>query len=350
MIEINATDDVFQINHVDFNFPIDIQSLNKLLGEGRYTETKQNHMYTWDELGIFASSKNGELVEDLSICMVVRPYAYMPTQIFPGRITFNSEDMIQYYFQNKNKRVPLFKGDKSGAIVTKRISFWFETKEGVISSITIKPYQPQQPHIPLPINKKYKHLQSLWENWIEEINKIVPDDNEYYNLDHGITEVAIREYAQLNEEVRIPEELIDFYKIKNVIYDPVTSAFSFSPQGTVQYDLIPFEDIRREWDFIQSFQQGDYIDEESLRNFSELVRADDYANPKWIPFATDRNGNFLLYDTDPSTKGVYGQIIELQNESWERSVVADSLQMLMQNEIDSLKAGEISKYDFILGK
>lgn len=352
MIEISATNDTFKINDTAFSFPIDIQSLQNVIGEARYTKTKYNHIYTWDELGIFAGSKNGKLVESLMVCMVVRDYAYMPRQVFPGCLTFNSEEAVRYYSENKNKRVKLFKGDKSGAVVTSAVSYWYDIDDGVISAIQIQAHNPEEHkvHIPLPISEKHKHLQSLWDTWIEEINNIIPDDNEYYNLDHGITEDDIKTHAQLDEEISIPGELIDFYKIRNVIYDPVTSAFGFSPCGVGQYDLIPFQDIKREWDDIQSLQFGDDIEADSLDDYSELVSADDYANPKWVPFASDRNGDYLLYDTDPSSKGVYGQIIELQNESWERNVVADSLKALMQDEIDLLKAGDIKKYDFILGK
>jgi cell wall assembly regulator SMI1 len=58
----------------------------------------------------------------------------------------------------------------------------------------------------------------------------------------------------------------------------------------------------------------------------------------------------LLYDTDPASKGKFGQIIELQNESWDRNIVADSLEELIQNEIHNLKSGKIEHFDFIVGK
>lgn len=83
---------------------------------------------------------------------------------------------------------------------------------------------------------------------------------------------------------------------------------------------------------------------------SSAIKTCLYANPKWIPFATGRNGDYLLYDMDPGEKGTYGQIIELQNESWKRKVIAKSFTTLIENEIELIKKGHLKKYDFILGK
>lgn len=115
------------------------------------------------------------------------------------------------------------------------------------------------------------------------------------------------------------------------------------------YELIPFEDIKEEWEAIQDLQ----FDEDDLPEQEidfEKIKTNNYANPKWIPFATARNGDYLLYDTDPASKGKFGQIIEFQNVSWERNIVADSLEELIQNEINNLKSGKIEHFDFILGK
>ena len=44
----------------------------------------------------------------------------------------------------------------------------------------------------------------------------------------------------------------------------------------------------------------------------------------------------------------YGQIIELQNESWERNVIASSLVDSIQINIDQLKKSDDIRYAFIL--
>ena len=44
----------------------------------------------------------------------------------------------------------------------------------------------------------------------------------------------------------------------------------------------------------------------------------------------------------------YGQVIELQNESWERNVIASSLEDFIQIDIDQLKKHDDIRYAFIL--
>ena len=44
----------------------------------------------------------------------------------------------------------------------------------------------------------------------------------------------------------------------------------------------------------------------------------------------------------------YAQIIELQNESWERNVISSSLEDFIQIDIDQLKKPDDIRYAFIL--
>ncbi|MDH2045390.1 SMI1/KNR4 family protein [Acinetobacter johnsonii] len=67
-----------------------------------------------------------------------------------------------------------------------------------------------------------------------------------------------------------------------------------------------------------------------------------------MPFAEGRNGDYLMIDLDPSEQGQYGQIIELQNESWERNVISSSLEDFIQINIDQLKKPDDIRYAFIL--
>ena len=352
MIRINVTDSGFKINNTNFQFPIEVEKLKQVLGEYRKTETKYNVIYTWDEHGISAYSKNGTFAESLLICLKVEEYEFSPKKIFNGEMTFNNENAINSFNNNKDKRVKLFKEDKGGAIILNGISFYFNVEDGISTTIEIQNHE-KQPEKETPtsllLDERHKYLLPLWKEWIAEIDKIIPQDNDYFNLTHGIMEDDIKKHSQLDKDTSIPDELINFYKIQNVEYNAVTSAFSFSVNSW-EYDLMPFKDIKEEWESIQDLQSGDRIKENNLPEHSEKVKTDDYTNPKWIPFATGRNGDYLLYDTDPGDKGKYGQIIELQNESWERNVIAKSITELIQNEIGLLKKGQIKKYDFILDK
>lgn len=347
-IELSRTG--FQINGVTLQFPIDMTALKQVLGDCRYTKKEYNHIYIWDTLGIAAFSKEGIKAESLMLELKCREYDYCSKNPFKGEFIFDNEPLFDFYKTNKNQLVKLFKGDKNGAFALNGISVWFDKKEGQIIALDISSYKEEikKPKNQMPVDDEFKIFELLWQKWVKEINKMVPTDNDYYNLTDGITKEDINKHSELEEDILIPPALQNFYKIYNVEYDAVTSAFQFLINNCT-YELIPFEDIKEEWESIQNLQ----FDEEDLPELEidfEKLNSDNYTNPKWIPFATARNGDYLLYDTDPGSKGKFGQIIELQNESWERNIVADSLEELIQNEINNLKSGKNEHFDFIVGK
>lgn len=345
-LSLSKTD--FKINDITFQFPIDIDSLKKALGDCRYLKKKHNIIYTWDNHGIIAFSKEGIKAENLMLDLNFGNYDYCSKNPFAGEFIFDGHELFEYYKSNKNQLVKLFKGDKTGALILNGISVWFDKEDDKITAIDISAYQEKVKKPKTAIDEEFRQFEPLWQEWISEINKIVATDNDYYNLTDGISSESLKEHSVLEDEIIIPPALQNFYKIQNVEYDAVTSAFQFLV-GDWSYDLIPFEDIREEWNSIQDLQ----FDEDDLPELEidfEKIQTNNYANPKWIPFATGRNGDYLLYDTDPAEKGKFGQIIELQNESWERNIVAESLEELLKSEINNLKTGKTQHFDFIIGK
>lgn len=348
MAKLELSKNGFQINNVNIEFPIDITVLKQALGDSRYTKKKYNHIYTWDDQGIMAFSKEGDQVESLAIEFEVREYDYCAKSIFTGEFIFEGEELFHYYENNKKQLVKLFKGDRSGAFILNGISVWFDKEDGKITSLSISPREEEEKKVSASVDHEFKFFEPLWKEWISEINKIVSENNDYYNLAEGISEEDINNHSVIEDEITIPPALVNFYKVQNVDYDGVTSAFQILINNW-PYELIPFQDIAEEWNSIQDLQ----FDEDDLPEQEidlEKINTDNYANPKWIPFATGRNGDYLLFDTDPASKGKYGQIIELQNESWSRDIVADSLEELIQNEINNLKTGKTEHFDFIIGK
>ncbi|CAM3926409.1 Knr4/Smi1-like domain-containing protein [Flavobacterium branchiophilum] len=194
-------------------------------------------------------------------------------------------------------------------------------------------------------------LSQLFTNWIDLIHKIVPEHNPYFNLTSGISEMEIETHKTLENGLEIPVELIHLYKIYNVKDNHVASAFSFTPENGGWYQLIPFKKIKQEWEGIQNLYFEDSLEEGNLENFDPKVKADDYANPRWIPFADGDNGDYLLFDTDPSDEGKYGQIILLENESWERIVIANSIEELIESQIEKVNKREPKDFfDFLTHK
>lgn len=350
MLKISLSKTNFQINDIIVQFPIDITDLKKILGDCRYKKYEYNNIYTWDDYGIIAYSKKGIKSDNITLELQSRDYDFSAKNHFTGEFIFDSQKLFDYYEVNKDRLVKLFKGDKNGALVLNGISVWLDKENGKITALEISPYEEivKDPKIQAKVEEEFKIFEPLWHEWIQEINKIVSTDNDYYNLTDGITEEDIEKHSELEENILIPPALQNFYKIQNVEYDAVTSAFQFLINNWT-YELIPFEDIKEEWESIQDlqFDEGDLPAQEI--DF-EKIQTSNYANPKWIPFATARNGDYLLYDTDPASKGKFGQIIEFQNVSWERNIVADSLEELLKNEINNLKTGKTEHFNFITGK
>lgn len=348
MAKLSLSKTEFKINDVAFQFPIDIDNLKETLGECRSTKKQYNNIYTWDELGIVAFSKEGLRAEHIMLELETNKYDYCSKKAFTGEFLFDGKEIFKFYESNKNQLVKLFKGDKTGALILNGISVWFDKEDGKITTLDISAYEEKEKKIKIPVDAEFKQFESLWQEWITEINKIVATDNDYYNLTDGISVEDLEQHSTLEDEINIPPALQNFYKVQNVEYDAVTSAFQFLISDWT-YDLIPFEDIPEEWNSIQDLQ----FDEEDLPELEidfEKLKTNNYANPKWIPFATGRNGDYLLYDTDPAKDGKFGQIIELQNESWDRNIVADSLEELLKKEINNLKKGKTEHFDFITGK
>jgi cell wall assembly regulator SMI1 len=350
-MNISLTDNAFQINEVALTLPIGIEALQRIIGTCRHTKKPKNNIFTWDEHGLLGYSADGKMVDGILVVWEYGNYDFSPKQSFTGTFTINGQEAVAYYKANQHKRVKLFPQDEGGAIISNGISAWFDVEKDAVNAIEIKQYEapPVKPTIPLTdIPAAYQHLVPLWKQWVDVLTSIVPANNRYYNLTNGISKDDMQAAQQI-KEFTIPDVLLWFYAIQDVTYDGVTSAFCFSFYNW-QYDLLPFERIPECWNEIDELQLEEDGEPDYLKGYSNKVKASGYANPKWIPIAEGRNGDFLLFDTDPSDKGTYGQIIELQNESWSREVVANSLEALVQREIGILKSGKVAHLDFILGK
>lgn len=65
----------------------------------------------------------------------------------------------------------------------------------------------------------------------------------------------------------------------------------------------------------------------------------------WIPIASDGAGNFDCVDINPGKNGVFGQVIDLDHETIERSVIASSISGWLHEHIDELEAGDYIVFD-----
>ncbi|MBY0413309.1 MAG: SMI1/KNR4 family protein [Bdellovibrionales bacterium] len=337
MIKIELSENNFLINNHSFKFPILIENLSKVLGEARRTVKKYNIIYSFDEHGIMAFSKNDKTFDGIMLFYIKEKFDTSPKNVFEGEFILAGEEARSLKKKNPQQLVKLFPEDDSGAVILNNMTAWFklgDLDDGFIAGIEIRPYDGEDltPKNLVPLEKEYKYLETLWMNWITAIEKRNPPPQKYFNLKSGIEAADIKNAKKI-ENFKIPQELIQFYQFRDVKYNPVSSLFQFSINGYVYY-LIQFNKIKKSWEDIDDQQSDDESKGELEQGpFTEEIRTDNYANSKWIPIAEDFNGNYLLYDCDPGPKGSIGQIIQLQNESWERNLVAKSLKELIENQI-----------------
>jgi hypothetical protein len=198
MITFNLSTTDFQINNASVKFPLVIDDLRKIfVVADRVNKKKHNTIYTWDELGILAYSKDGELVE--GICLVLQPdtFDFSPKETFSGIFHFDQEEIMAYYTSNKDKRVALFDGDTSGALVLNDMSVWFELDANEIKAIEISAYKKTSEEEGIP---KDKYV----------IKKL--DEEEIIFADFGF-KLSIIQELMYNKELLVPKfDLFEFVK------------------------------------------------------------------------------------------------------------------------------------------
>lgn len=349
MLTLKITPKGLTVNGKPLSLPAPVATVEALLGPARFASLKYNDLHTWDNHGIHAYGKKRS-INSLSISYQVRKNPFNPTQVFRGQLVYDGQDISEPFSRYQAGERKRYAGDGLAQLRLGGIGVYFNVDDGRLESIDLSPVKPEQSveHPPATVAAEFDYLKTSWADWIAAIKKQVTPANEYYNLLSGISDEIAHAHKQLSEGLEIPAELINFYKINDVSYDGVTAIFGYSINNW-QYDLIPFTAIKEEWENIQDLQLEDSLEEGLTDGYDTAVQAKDYANPHWIPFATGRNGDYLLFDTDPSPQGTYGQIIELVNEDWTRVVVAGSLQKLITKEVETIRREGAQRFAFILG-
>ncbi|GAA5023810.1 hypothetical protein GCM10011506_06920 [Marivirga lumbricoides] len=154
MINIHLTSAGFEINNTPVVFPVSLAALENLLGEKpRHFKGKNGGVYTWDQLGILGYSKEENLIYAISVIFEKEDYKFSPSQTFSGTFSLEGEDIVSYYLKHPEKRVKLFEGDTTGALVLNTVSAWFDVEEDGIKAIEVSHYEPYDRTAGIPKDK-----------------------------------------------------------------------------------------------------------------------------------------------------------------------------------------------------
>lgn len=350
MIQFDFTSKGFEINGKQYSFPIAKDDLYAVFGEAEVFVGEYNDVYIWHTVGLRAFSKDRISIDTIEVNYKVEDYPTAVKSAFIGQLSFDGEaDAMLYYNNHKSDRFKLWDTDDTGAFVFNDVSVWYNIREGKLNSLSLQAYEVVEAETValLPVDENFEYLEAVWYEWKKVIENRVGADNKYYNPTHGITQELLDTVVAQLDGVELPAILVNFYKIANVKWNAVTSALSLQVNGW-DYDLLPFEKIADEWEGINELFDEEKVEEEILKDYDTRLKCTSYTNPKWIPFAEGKNGDYLLIDTDPSETGLYGQIIELQNESWQRTVIAFCLEELIYREIESLEGEMTEHQQFII--
>ncbi|ARU04449.1 hypothetical protein CCO03_06945 [Comamonas serinivorans] len=323
--------------------PVPVAQLATLLGPSRHRQLKYTHVFTWDALGLMAYAKDGALAEGLMLQLSPGQFDFSPQTPFAQALTMDGHDVLHLRATNPSALVPLFKGDRGKAIVHGGFSVWFKVEDGVVTALEIAAHAPQ-PAAPAPVpaelDARFAHLAPVVKRWVAAIRERVPDDHPYSTWIPGVDAAQIARGIRLGDGHQVPDELVNFYQLVNVAYHPVTSAAQLVVgEHGHSYTLQAFKDLRQAWQDLQNL--SDDLDPPPDATASTHILTQAYAHPGWIP---------LAHDTCPGPEGRYGQIIELDNESWARTVVADSLTDLLERNSDALERGQVAALDVMRGR
>ena len=202
MTTIHLSSTGLQINSVVIDLPVSIDTLKKCLNNNyRTIKGKSNTVLTWDDLGIIAYSKNGEVIESLTLELEPEAYDFSPKKKFSGKFYFDDKDITSYYKTHKEELVALFDGDDGGALVQNNISAWFDVDEDIINAIEISTYEAY----------------IRWEGIPEDKYTIKPhDEQEIIFTDFGFKLSIIEELMYIKGLIKPQFDIHEFAKWYNV--------------------------------------------------------------------------------------------------------------------------------------
>jgi len=181
-------------------------------------------------------------------------------------------------------------------------------------------------------------MKETWQIVAAKLKEIAP--LVYEDLNEGATQAEIDELQSLMG-VKLPADLIEFYKIHNgqtpIKFDPDIAFFNHHKLMSVA----EITEVRTMWtDMVEA---GEFVDRKGLpkRSKPDAGIKDGWWNTLWLPFFDDANSNHYCIDLDPSPEGNYGQVIQTWHDDHERRLIAPSLKAWFIQYKEDLATGKL---------
>jgi cell wall assembly regulator SMI1 len=182
------------------------------------------------------------------------------------------------------------------------------------------------------ITTRASPVQSAWKRIDSWLNHNAPARAK--SLARGVTVTQITAIeSQIGRP--LPEEFKESYSE----HDGQKDDLPVIPDPCGPLHFLRVKAIIREWKYCAYMADSGEFEDVSIKADKGVAR--DWWNPGWIPFATNGCGDYLCIDLAPTKIGASGQVIRMQEDEPERSLLASSFRTWLEQLADALEHGEL---------
>lgn len=169
------------------------------------------------------------------------------------------------------------------------------------------------------------HAVVVWQQIEAEIRSRAPALSSRL-LPPASPQALARAEAVLDAE--LPESVVAVYLVHDGLGMPAVLE-----QSSRASELLSLSEMIEHWRSLTGLSDEGRFDDRAVERVRGAVKPDWY-NRRWLPVASDGEGNYFCVDLDPAEGGTVGQIIAFRHDSPERWVVAPDLPTFLATHLD----------------
>ena len=174
-----------------------------------------------------------------------------------------------------------------------------------------------------------KRVEAVWKELTKWFEANAPELLETFRPGASEAEIADLE-AHIGLE--LPDDFRTFLKICNGQFRDREARFYSG-------DLMPIEDIKRDWSMMQDLLEKGTFKESTTYPGEGVKKA--WWNPAWVPFLFWQSADNTVLDLDPAKGGTRGQVVIFWHDQGDRDVDQPSFTGWLEFIMDGIKSGEI---------